>query len=67
MTELPIALCLGDVAAASKPAPLAHGLMHFDLLELPEFLVSWLPLGTPPRQRFVARHAAVSRIARLGA
>ncbi|MFO0600127.1 MAG: hypothetical protein U0228_32765 [Myxococcaceae bacterium] len=59
MTVLPIAL-LKDGQA------LATGTMRFDLLELPQFLASWLPVPTEPRRRFEARHRAVSRKALLG-
>ncbi len=53
VTELPIVL--------RGRRELACGLLRFDLLELPSFLVSWLPLRSLPRRRFTARHRAVTR------
>jgi hypothetical protein len=61
MTFLPIAL-----KNVESGAELARGTMHFDLLELPQFLASWLPLPTDPRRRFEARHRAVCRRALVG-
>lgn len=59
MTVLPISLLEGETQRAA-------GEMYFDLLELPGFLASWLPLPTTPRRRFDARFAAVTRRALLG-
>ncbi|MFZ5446189.1 MAG: hypothetical protein ACOZQL_39745 [Myxococcota bacterium] len=59
MTVLPITLSRGE-------EQLAQGTMTFDLLDLPQFLASWLPLPTTARRRFEARHAAVARRALLG-
>lgn len=61
MTVLPIALRNADTGAE-----LARGVMTFDLLELPRFLASWLPVPSDARRRFEARHRAVTRRALLG-
>jgi hypothetical protein len=61
MTVLPIAL--RNLGTGEE---LARGTMTFDLLELPQFLASWLPVATDPRRRFEARHRAVTRRALIG-
>lgn len=60
MTVLPIELRDGSGAR------LASGTMTFDLLDLPQFLASWLPVSLRGRRRFDARLAAVTRKSLLG-
>lgn len=55
MTFLPVTL--SDDAGL----PLAEGTMWFDLLDLPAFLASWLPLPTKPHRQLDARRVAVAR------
>jgi len=51
-----------DVALSDEASrALAHGTMRFDLMELPAFLASWLPLPTRPHRQLDARRVAVAR------
>ncbi|MFT3707864.1 MAG: hypothetical protein QM817_09425 [Archangium sp.] len=61
MTVLPIALL-----EAETKKELARGTMFFDILELPQFVASFLPVTSDPRRRFEARHRAVTRRALIG-
>lgn len=54
MTVLPVTL-------ERKGETVASGTMTFDLLDLPSFLASWLPMPSRHTRRFEARHAAVAR------
>lgn len=40
---------------------LAQGTLRFDLMELPGFLASWLPVPTKPHRQLEARRVAVAR------
>ncbi len=60
MTVLPITL------SEDGGADLAQGTMHFDLLELPEFLRSMAPGRSGPHRRLEARRVAVARALRFG-
>ena len=44
-------------------AVLAHGWLTFDLLDLPSFVASWLPVPSRAERRLEARHQAVVRAA----
>lgn len=61
MTVLPVTL--RDEAGAA----LARGEVTFDLLDLPRFLASWLPLQTRAHRQLAARRVAVARAALRGA
>jgi hypothetical protein len=55
MTVLPVTLV--DEAGGQ----LAQGELTFDLLELPQFLASWLPLPTRAHRQLTARRLSVER------
>jgi hypothetical protein len=55
MTVLDVTLSAGEGLA------LAQGTMRFDLMDLPGFLASWLPMQTKPHRQLDARRVAVAR------
>lgn len=61
MSTLPVTLSMEGEDGNHVGPPLATGTMHFDWLDLPTFIVSWLPMATKPHRQLVARRVAVAR------
>ncbi|MEW6432799.1 MAG: hypothetical protein AB1730_14945 [Myxococcota bacterium] len=55
MTVLPVTL--SDEAGLAQ----GEGTLRFDLMDLPRFLASWLPVPTKAHRQLAARRAAVAR------
>ncbi|MEW5741931.1 MAG: hypothetical protein AB1938_23655 [Myxococcota bacterium] len=57
---------LGVTLSDEAGLALAEGTMRFDLMELPGFLASWLPVPSKARRQLEARRVAVARRELLG-
>lgn len=52
---------LGVTLSDDKGLALGDGTLRFDLMDLPGFLASWLPVPTKPHRQLEARRVAVAR------
>ncbi|GMU60209.1 MAG: hypothetical protein AMXMBFR34_19720 [Myxococcaceae bacterium] len=57
---------LGVTLSDEAGLALAEGTMRFDLMDLPGFLASWLPVPSKARRQLEARRVAVARRELLG-